>query len=247
MKTLILIPARYASSRFPGKPLALIDGQPMIRWVYESVLQSRAEAVVVATDDKRIADVVNSFDGHVAMTDSTHDNGTSRCREVALLFRDYDLVINVQGDEPLIHPFCLNDIIDALQKGHEIVSLYHDLPEDQADDPNKVKVVLDAEDRALYFSRAKIPYPRMNEQAHYLQHVGVYGFHRETLLGLGALSQAPLSVAESLEQLTWLEQGHEIKMVPTDQLHFGVDTREDLKEMEAYIKREGIRLGESRR
>lgn len=244
MKTLIVIPARYASSRFPGKPLALIDGQPMIRWVYESVRQSRADAVMVATDDERIAQTVMEFKGQVALTAENHKNGTSRCREVALMFQDYDLVINVQGDEPLIHPGCLDDMIAALKEGHAIVSLYHDLPEEQATDPNKVKVVLDAAGRALYFSRSLIPYPRQENTARYSQHVGVYGFHRETLLELGVLSPGPLAAAESLEQLIWLEQGQDIKMIPTDRFHFGVDTLEDLREIEIYIKKKGIRLGE---
>jgi len=243
MKTLIVIPARYASSRFPGKPLALINGQPMIQWVYERVRLSSADAVVVATDDERIAQTVMDFKGQVALTAEDHKNGTSRCREVALLFREYDLVINVQGDEPLIDPGCLDEMITALKEGNAIVSLYHDLPSDQAADPHKVKVVLDASGRALYFSRSMIPYTQGKEEVRYRQHVGVYGFHRDTLLELGELPVGSLATAESLEQLTWLEQGHTIKMIPTDQFHFGVDTPEDLREIETYIKKEDIRLG----
>lgn len=245
MKTLIVIPARYASSRFPGKPLAQIDGEPMIRWVYESVGLSGADAVVVATDDERIANTVLDFGGRVMMTAQDHENGTSRCREVAEKYKEFELVINVQGDEPLIHPSCLQDIICELEKGHDIVSLYHELQADQAQDPDKVKVVLDAFGQALYFSRAPIPYPR-GGQADYYQHVGVYGFRREVLIQLEAVSTGKLAKTESLEQLSWLEQGHKVKMVRTGELHFGVDTEQDLRDLEEYIRREGIRLGKPR-
>ncbi|HZM60190.1 MAG TPA: 3-deoxy-manno-octulosonate cytidylyltransferase [Vicinamibacterales bacterium] len=225
-----LIPARYESSRFPGKPLADIAGRPMIEHVYRRAASTRGvDAVVVATDDSRIAAAVERFHGVVRMTGSGHRTGTDRIAEVA---RDLpcELVINVQGDLPLIEPDMIAEIIEPLDADRSLVmSTLRQPITDPAElaNPNVVKVVVDAQDNALYFSRSPIPHPRGPAQA--FKHIGLYGFRREFLLLFAGLEQTPLERAESLEQLRALEHGFRIRAVQTRFDSIEVDTPEDLE------------------
>ncbi len=244
MKSLAIIPARYDSTRFPGKPLVLISGKPMIYWVYQQCLRAGFNEVVVATDDQRIVEAVSSFGGKVQMTRADHPSGTSRCMEVSASLAQYDIVINVQGDEPLVDPMDLNRLIRSIELGASIASLYEQISADEADNPNNVKVVLDKDMNALYFSRSLIPYPRVGgEQVPYKKHVGVYAFNRSVLESLSELPTGTLSEIESLEQLNWMEEGFRIKMFLTEMKNIGVDTPEDLEELQNRIDAGEISLG----
>ncbi len=250
MDVTIVIPARYASSRFPGKPLALVHGKPMIQWVYERSARARlASHVLVATDDERIAAVVRGFGGKVVMTRADHPTGTDRLAEVAAVIES-DLVVNVQGDEPLIDPAMIDQAIaplvadPALQMGTLRSPLSG--PKEFLD-PNVVKVVCDREQMALYFSRAPIPYPRDHfagldaawEQCQAWKHIGLYVYRREFLLRYPSMPQTPLEKLESLEQLRVLEHGIGIKVAETDHLAIGVDTPDDLQRVEEILNEQG--------
>lgn len=251
MSIVAVIPARYGSSRFPGKPLALILGKPMIQWVYErAALAACADRVVVATDDERIARVVAGFGGEVQMTRSDHATGTDRLAEVAGRL-DAELLINVQGDEPLIDPRMIEAaaaplIADAaipmgtLRAALETWEEYRN--------PNVVKVVCDGRGFALYFSRAPIPHPRDLPQGGaqpspaalgMFRHVGLYVYRRDFLLAFASLPPSPLEQLEKLEQLRALEHGHAIRVVETDLTSLGVDTPEDLLRVEAFLRARG--------
>jgi 3-deoxy-manno-octulosonate cytidylyltransferase (CMP-KDO synthetase) len=233
-----IIPARYASTRFPGKPLVQIQGKSMIQRVWEQVsLAPSVDQVVVATDDQRIYDHVAAFGGAVQMTRSDHPSGTDRCAEVAARFPQASLVINVQGDEPFIQPEQIELIISTLQNSTTsagIATLVKKI-EDSAvlDNPNIVKAVVSQQGEALYFSRHPIPYQRGRAQSEWLQfqtyykHIGLYGFRRKTLAELALLSPTPLEQAESLEQLRWLEHGYRIACAVTVLETVGIDTEED--------------------
>ncbi|MCI6086830.1 MAG: 3-deoxy-manno-octulosonate cytidylyltransferase [Selenomonas sp.] len=239
-KTLCVIPARYASTRLPGKPLKDIAGEPMICRVYDRAsLAQRTEATVVATDDKRIETVVEAHGGHAVMTKKDHPTGTDRLAEVAEKLPDYDLIINVQGDEPLIDP----DLIDSL------AAAFDDDPElqmatvkteiaDEAEqaNPNNVKVVTDKNGYALYFSRSLLPYPRHHLGIPVYKHIGIYAYKRDFLLKYAKLEPTPLERAESLEQLRALENGYRIKVIETTSRFVGVDTEEDLAEVNRIYK-----------
>lgn len=245
MKTIAIIPARYASTRFPGKPLALIGGKPMIQHVYEQALRCEAlSEVVVATDDARIARAVEGFGGHVMMTASTHPSGTDRIAEVARLWPDAEVVVNIQGDEPFVQPAQLSQLchffVDA---AIDIATLAHPIAEGaDIDNPNVVKVVCNADGRALYFSRSPIPYLRGVDRADWLaqgrhfQHVGLYAYRRSVLLEITQLPPSPLELLESLEQLRWLEAGYAIAVGITGQRSIGVDTPEDLVRANAWVE-----------
>ena len=242
-----IIPARYASTRFPGKPLARLGGMTMIERVYRRVADILTD-VAVATDDSRIYDAVEAFGGRVVMTSTEHRSGTDRCREAfRSLGSDADVVINIQGDEPFIAKSqieslkaCFDD--DAVQ----LASLAR--PFDPARgfealfDPNSVKVVMDSAMNALYFSRSIIPYVRGHEwqqwvdKARFHTHVGLYGYRAETLAEICALPQSELEIAESLEQLRWLQAGYRIRMALTSEPNFGIDTPADLEAAEKYLK-----------
>lgn len=225
-----LIPARYESTRFPGKPLAEIAGRPMIEHVYRRAALARGvDGVVVATDDARIAEAVERFGGIVRMTQSSHRTGTDRIAEVA---RDLpcEIVVNVQGDLPLIEPGMIEEIIDPLTADRSLVmSTLREAITDPADvaNPNVVKVVVDAHGNALYFSRAAIPYRR--EDGPVFKHIGLYGYRRDFLLAFAALDQTPLERVESLEQLRALEHGFRIRAVETRFESIEVDTPDDLE------------------
>ncbi|MBK8195049.1 MAG: 3-deoxy-manno-octulosonate cytidylyltransferase [Lewinellaceae bacterium] len=235
---LAIIPARYASTRFPGKPLVDIGGKTMIQRVYDQVcLAGKVDRVVVATDDERIATHVRAFGGQALMTRVEHPSGTDRCAEVALQFPEAEWVLNVQGDEPFIQPQQIDLLAETLVRHprHRIATLAK--PVNDAEDlanPNLVKVVFSEIAGAIYFSRHPIPFVRGVEPAEwcsrhtFYRHIGLYGFERETLLELAALTPAPLERAESLEQLRWLEHGYGIAVGITEMETLGIDTPEDL-------------------
>lgn len=240
-KTLGVIPARYASSRFPGKPLVDIRGKSMIRRVYEQAGKATMiDKVIVATDDQRIFDHVQDFGGIVQFTADTHRSGTDRCAEIADRETDYDIVINIQGDEPFIDPRQIDQVVEPLRTHPqlEIATLakrLHD--EGTLFNPNIVKVVFDHEQRAMYFSRSAIPYLRdvdpslWMDKAEFYKHIGIYGFRRSALLAVADLAPGRLEQCESLEQLRWLEAGYRIHVGITQWETFGVDHPEDLKKI----------------
>ena len=241
MKALCIIPARYASTRLPGKPLRDIAGKPMIVRVYERAVQAkRVQDVVVATDDERIRTAVEEHGGRAVMTRTDHATGTDRLAEVAEKMTDYDLIINVQGDEPLIDPTVIDALVepflaDARLSMATAKTLLTD--EEEIANPNNVKVITDLAGNALYFSRARIPYAR-NEGANVYKHIGIYAYRRDFLLSYARMAQTPLERSESLEQLRALENGHRIHVIETDAVFIGVDTEEDLMAVnEEYIRR----------
>ncbi|MCC6282275.1 MAG: 3-deoxy-manno-octulosonate cytidylyltransferase [Saprospiraceae bacterium] len=236
-----VIPARFASTRFPGKPLADIGGKTMIQRVYEqAVLSKQLQKVVVATDDQRIYAHVRMFGGEVMLTRADHPSGTDRCAEVAEQYPDARFILNIQGDEPFIQPEQIDllalTLIEQTQTG--IATLAKKIEQVEAlDNPNIVKVVVSQTGEALYFSRYAIPFlrgaapeNRLGQHTFY-KHIGLYGFQRETLQRITALSPTPLERAESLEQLRWLEHGFRIAVRFTEMETIGVDTPEDLKKL----------------
>lgn len=241
MKFLALIPARYASTRFPGKPLAMMAGKPMVQRVYERVA-SVVTDVAVCTDDVRIADAVRAFGGRVVMTSESHRSGTDRCAEAYRnLGWDADVVINVQGDEPFIASEQLESIMGIFtsRPDTEIATIVRRFdPASGVDalfNPNTPKVVTDARGNALYFSRSVIPYLRgvdkdeWPDRFEYLTHVGLYAYRAETLQQITRLPQSPLELAESLEQLRWLQNGYRIATAVTTSPTIGIDTPADLQ------------------
>lgn len=251
MKFIAIIPARYASTRFPGKPLAMLGGQPIIRHVVERV-SSVFPDTYVATDDERIATAVAAFGGHAVMTGTQHRSGTDRCHEaytkiVAQEGHEADVVVNVQGDEPFISAAQLRAVEQCFaDPATQIATLVQPFtPEDGWEalaNPNSPKVVVDANDYALYFSRSVIPYLRGVNQADWLKrhtyykHIGLYAYRVETLKTITAMPQSRLEKAESLEQLRWLEAGVPIKVGYTTERTIGIDTPEDLNRAEAYLR-----------
>ncbi len=235
-KVLGVIPARYGSSRLPGKPLKDICGKPMIQHVYENASKSKVlDHVVVATDDRRVYDAVIAFGGDAVMTSVNHPTGSDRVAEAASNY-DCDYVINIQGDEPLVPPQIIDDISTALINSPDCVMATGSLQiedEDYILNNTVVKVVSDVNGNAIYFSRSPIPYPRHAENAKYFEHIGIYAYTHEFLNTYTKLAPTPLSEAESLEQLKVLEHGYKIKIVPAP-AHYkavSVDTEEDLQEV----------------
>jgi len=239
MNTLGVIPARYGSTRFPGKPLALIAGKPMIQHVYERVAKSNLTDVVVATDDIRIIEAVKSFGGKVTMTREDHLNGTCRVAEVAELFPHAQFIVNIQGDEPLIDPNLINRLIEAFETGVPMVSVKRKISDiSEINSPDCVKVVTSTENRAIYFSRSPIPFNRDSEHVVFYKHIGIYGYERNFLFRYITLEPTPLELTEKLEQLRVLENGYEITMVETDRDFIGVDRPEDIIRVEKELSRE---------
>ena len=239
MKILGIIPARYASTRFPGKPLADINGKPMIQRVYEQAKKCKLlNDVLVATDDKRIESAVKKFKGKVVMTSSKHESGTDRCYEALKKTKGkFDAVINIQGDEPFIHPKQIARVANCFNNKHvQLATLaikmnsIHELS-----NPNTVKVIINKKKEAIYFSRTAIPYYRskdLNEwlKLHtYYKHIGIYGYRTDILTEVTKLKRSSLEIAESLEQLRWLENGYKINVELTDMESYSVDTPEDLQ------------------
>lgn len=233
-----IIPARYASSRFPGKPLALIAGKPMVQWVYERVQSSEVSGLAVATDDERIARCVRGFGGQVVMTSPDHASGTDRCGEAALSMQpaDNDVVINIQGDEPLISPREIHLLANAFEdRNVQIATLVNPFHDDTLlHNPNVVKVVKAKNGNVLYFSRLSIPYLRESGVApkSYYRHIGVYAYRYGVLKEIVKLPTSDLENSEKLEQLRWLENGYTIRAVECDYQGIGVDTPEDLARIE---------------
>jgi 3-deoxy-manno-octulosonate cytidylyltransferase (CMP-KDO synthetase) len=245
VKTAIVIPARYASSRLPGKPLLRQTGKYLVQHVWERACQSRrADEVVVATDDPRIVAAVQSFGGRVVLTGRTHASGTDRVAEVADGL-DADVVINLQGDEPLIDPAALDRLPELLlaDPDADVATLAAPLDSvEQWQDPHCVKVVCDAAGRALYFSRSPIPYVRdgrpdfRSRPPRLLQHMGLYAYRRRFLLALAELPPAPLEQLEKLEQLRVLAHGHRIQVGVVEHPGHGVDTYEDYQRFVAAYR-----------
>ena len=237
MKVIGIIPARYASSRFPGKPLVDIKGKPMIQRVYEQAIASELEEVYVATDDERIEKVVESFGGKVVLTSKDIRNGSERCivafKKVG---KDADAFINVQGDEPLIDPKSINELVDLIkQDGVDIATLIRtEEDEDEIVDPNRVKVVVDKKGRALLFSRSVIPFPRKKtlHLKRYI-HLGIYAFKSSILDTLSSFNISPEEESEQLEQLTWLINGLDIYTAISESPSISIDTKEDLAYLES--------------
>ena len=245
MKVVGVIPARYNSTRFPGKPLAVIKGKTMIRRVCEQAWKSKLDAVVVATDDVRIADEVMGFGGQYVLTDPNHRSGTDRCREALdLLENQYDAVINIQGDEPFIDPGQINLLVDLISReGVSLASLAKKISDkDELFSPNAVKVVMDKDGKALYFSRNPIPFIRNAERSEWLgkgtfyKHVGIYAYKAETLRQVARMQPSALELAESLEQLRWLENGLLLHMAVIDVDGISVDTPDDLRRAEQFAQ-----------
>ncbi len=231
MKVLCVIPARYASTRLPGKPLLDIAGKPMICRVYDRAIQAKCVSeTIVATDDERIITVVESNGGKAMMTRSDHSTGTDRLAEVAEAFSDVDLIINVQGDEPLIEPSLIDELAAVFEADSELKMATVKTPmtnRTEIENPNNVKVVTDKEGYALYFSRSVVPYPR-NAGCPVYKHIGIYAYKRDFLLTYAKMESTLLEQSESLEQLRALEHGYRIKVVETTARFVGVDTVEDL-------------------
>ncbi len=237
MKFIGIIPARFQSTRFPGKPLALIHGKPMIQWVTERT-RSVLEEVWVATDHNGIAQTVEAFGGKFVMTSSEHRSGTDRCAEAARILSektDFDAVINVQGDEPFIQPEQIRELINCFTPGVEIATLIREITDPtELENPNKPKVVTGINGQALYFSRSVVPYLRGKAPAEWVQHhtywahIGMYGYRKDILQEITRLQPGKLETAESLEQLRWLENGYRIQTAITRFESFGIDTPEDL-------------------
>ena len=240
MKILGIIPARYASTRFPGKPLADICGKSMIQRVYERARMSESLAgVIVATDDTRIYETVKSFGGHAVMTGENLPNGTARCEEaLRVLHGEYDAVINVQGDEPLLDPAMIDEVSEMLADGEDCATLCREISDDDRNNPNAVKVVMSQNGYALYFSRSLIPYNRTGINIPVYVHIGIYGYKAEFLREYVRMNDTPLSMAESLEQLKILENGYRIRIKATSSNNdiAGVDTPEDLEKVRKIIK-----------
>ena len=245
MKVVGIIPARYASTRFPGKPLAMIKGKTMIRRVCEQAWKSKLDAVVVATDDVRIADEVMGFGGRYVLTDPNHRSGTDRCREALdLLENQYDAVINIQGDEPFIEPNQINLLVDLISRDDtELASLAKRIDdEDELFSPNAVKVVMDKNGNALYFSRNPMPFMRNIDRKEWLtkgvfyKHIGIYAYKAPTLRRIAEMQPTALECAESLEQLRWLENGLSIRLAVTQSQNVSIDTPSDLAKAEQFAQ-----------
>ena len=238
MKVVGIIPARYASTRFPGKPLVDLKGKPMIQWVYEGAQNCASlDQVIVATDDQRIFDAVQAFGGNVEMTSEQHPSGTDRCGEVAAKF-EADVIVNIQGDEPLVNPEQIDALCAAFKDDSvQIATLAHTaVTEDDLIDPNRIKVVCDDQGNALYFSRNQLPSTVRAEATTranfgFMRHIGLYAFRNKVLQELVQLAPCDLEKMEALEQLRWMYYGYKIRVMPTTIETPNIDTPEDLKKV----------------
>lgn len=238
-KTAIIIPARYGSSRLEGKPLIEVLGKPIIQWVYEKAQMAKlADIIIVATDDERIYNAVKNFGGNVEMTSVNHKCGSDRIREVVERHPEISYIVNLQGDEPLIEPASIDEVIKNVKNDETtdistLVRLLSD--ENEINNPNLVKCVRDLNGFALYFSRSKIPYERNCGIAEFWGHLGIYGYKRNALLKMSSLPQSPLERTESLEQLRALENGMRIKTSVVDFVPVGIDTADDLEKFKSIV------------
>ena len=249
MRSIAIIPARYASTRFPAKPLAILGGKMVVERVYEQVKKA-IDKVVVATDDERIYDAVMSFGGEVVMTSSEHRSGTDRCAEAyEKLGYEADIVLNIQGDEPFITPEQIETLVKCFDSEKiDIATLVKPFSAedgiDALENPNSPKVVINEAQEAIYFSRSVVPYLRGVKRSEWLKnhtfykHIGIYAFRAETLKRVTTLPQSPLEKAESLEQLRWLESGYKIGVGVTNIETVGIDTPEDLERAEQFLRKQ---------
>ncbi len=239
MKILGVIPARYASKRFPGKPLVDIDGKSMVRRVYEQARKCPDfDHVIIATDDDRIFNHVKSWGGEIMMTSGNHRNGTERCLEVAQsIGTDVDYIVNIQGDEPFVHPETLSQLCSLLDGEVTLGSVAKEVADPkELKNPHVVKVTFDTNGFALYFSRSCIPYIENHDlhainEGPFFKHIGLYAYRRDVLHDIAQLPQGKLESRESLEQLRWLENGYRIKLAITTHESHSIDTPQDLKQI----------------
>ncbi len=244
MKTLGIIPARYASTRLPGKPLVNINGKSMVQLVYEQAKKSLLDAVIIATDDERIIAEVKSFGGLFMLTSDNHKSGTDRSAEVSDAYPDYEIIINIQGDEPFIDPEQINLLLKTISKPNTQLATLIKKIETEKDlfDANTPKVLINNTANAIYFSRETIPYLRNYTKEEWLQnhtfykHIGIYAYKKDVLKAISTLPQGNLENAEHLEQLRWLENGYQIATDITTTETISVDTPEDLKAAILYSK-----------
>jgi len=246
MKILGIIPARFKSSRFPGKPLVDIAGKSMIQRVYEQCLKSNSlEQVIVATDDRRIADHVIAFGGNVQMTSEQHQSGTDRCAEIAASYPLFDVFINIQGDEPMIDPAQIDLLASCFDKRDTfIATLVKPISNtEELFNENTPKVILNADNEAIYFSRTAIPFLRGIEKENwlgnntYLKHIGIYAFRNQTLKEITRLPVSTLERAEALEQLRWIQNGYKIRTAITQTESQSIDTPEDLDKLLSLLNK----------
>lgn len=244
-KIIGIIPARYASTRFPGKPLVDIAGKSMIQRVYEQASKAKSlSKVVVATDDVRIADEVKRFGGEFIFTSTNHQSGTDRCAEVIETLPGYDIVINIQGDEPFIEPAQIELLTSCFtEEKVQLATLIKSIQsQESVYNPNSPKVVIDVNGRAMYFSRSPIPFIRNGEPGvwaekhQFYKHIGIYGYRTESLKAITKLPPSSLEIAESLEQLRWIENGFYIQTKVTDLETVAIDTPEDLLKLNKLLK-----------
>ena len=248
MKFLGIIPSRYASTRFPGKPLVVMYGKPMIQRVYEQVI-STVDDLYVATDDERIMEAVKSFGGKVILTSEKHNSGTDRCYEASRkIGGDFDVIINIQGDEPFIKPEQIELLKNCFSEADtQIATLVKLFDKDGNFDqtlfnPNTPKVILNNRSEAIYFSRSIIPYIRGKEYTEWLnthtfyKHIGLYAYRTDILKEITSLPQSSLEIAESLEQLRWIQNGYRIKVALTNQETIGIDTPEDMEKALEFLR-----------
>ena len=239
-KTAIIIPARYGSSRLEGKPLIEVNGKPIIQWVYEKAQQSElADMIVVATDDERIFNAVKAFGGEVEMTSREHKCGSDRIREVVDRHPEILYVVNLQGDEPMMKPEFIDEVIRNVKFDDNadlstLIRIIND--KDEVENPNLVKCVVNKGGYAMYFSRSPIPFERKSGFASYFGHIGIYGYKRDALLKMTTLEQTPLEQTESLEQLRALENCMKIKTSVVDFAPVGIDTADDLEKFKSLIQ-----------
>ncbi len=238
-KVVGIIPARFGSTRLMGKPLADINGKPMVQHVYESTIKSSIlDDVIVATDDRRIKEAVEEFGGIAVLTSKDHLTGTDRISEVARDM-DVDIVVNIQADEPFIKPGMIDEIVNPLLKDRDIpmCTLMHEIDKEDVQNPDVVKVVTDTSGFALYFSRSLIPYPRREEGHRVFEHIGIYSYRKDFLLTFSQLEPTPLEKSEGLEQLRALENGFKIRVILTkDYIPLSVDTQEDLERAREFVR-----------
>lgn len=239
-KTAIIIPARYGSSRLEGKPLLKVNDKPIIQWVYEKAKSVKsADVVIVATDDERIFDAVKAFGGEVEMTSNEHKCGSDRIKEVADRHEDFEYIINLQGDEPMIKQEMIEAVIDGVKNHNADISTLIRPIEDKAEveNPNLVKCVIDNNGFALYFSRSKIPFERKENPAPFYGHIGIYGYTRKALTTMTTSPQTPLEISESLEQLRALQMGMRIKTSIVNEKPVGIDTMEDFENFKKLVEK----------
>ena len=234
----IIIPARYGSTRLPAKPLLEVAGKPIIQWVWEKALKSKyADDVIIAVDDKRIFDACMNFGAEVELTDVNHNCGSNRIAEVASRHNNFEYIINLQGDEPMIEAEIIDKLIEALDDDNVAMStLVREITTENAQNPNCVKCVFDDNLNALYFSRSPIPYSRNPEYVKYFGHIGMYGYKKETLIKMVQSAQNKLELAESLEQLRVLGMGEKIKVALVELNPIGIDTLEDYEKFKSLIE-----------